>query len=227
MLIAQFLRRPQPLLMGILNATPDSFSDGGRFIDPELALSHALAMAGQGADIIDVGGESTRPGAEPVTESEQIARVVPVISALRCALPADKLISIDTSKAEVAAAALSAGADFINDVTAGRDDPDMLALAAERGVPIVLMHMLGSPRTMQDNPCYLNVVDEVLCFLQERADAAQAAGVNSANIILDPGIGFGKSTEDNLRLMANLQRFTSLGHTTLLGTSRKRFMGVV
>jgi dihydropteroate synthase len=150
-----------------------------------------------------------------------------VISALRLALPASTLISIDTSKASVAAAALSAGADFINDVTAGRDDPAILGLAAARGVPIVLMHMLGTPRSMQDNPRYLNVVAEVLGFLRERTAVAEAAGVDSANIILDPGIGFGKTKEDNLLLMAHLQRFTELGYATLLGASRKRFMGAV
>ena len=213
--------------MGILNATPDSFSDGGRFLDPERALRHAVEMAGQGADIIDVGGESTRPGAQPVGVAEQLARVVPVIAALRGGLPRATLISIDTSKAKVAAVALAAGADFINDVTAGRDDPGMFGLAAERGAPIVLMHMQGKPQTMQNNPRYGDVVEEVLSFLLQRADAAQAAGVAAENIILDPGIGFGKTTQDNLLLMANLRRFSGLGYATLLGASRKRFMGAV
>ncbi len=216
-----------PLIMGILNATPDSFSDGGFFIAPERALRHALAMVSQGADIIDVGGESTRPGAEPVGAGEQIARVVPVIEALRRSLPEPILISVDTSRAEVAAAALAAGADFINDVTAGRDDPGLLPLAAEHGAPIVLMHMQGTPKSMQDEPRYEDVVAEVLAFLLERAAKARAAGIPSENIILDPGIGFGKRKVDNLRLMANLHRFAATGYTLLLGTSRKRFMGAV
>jgi dihydropteroate synthase len=213
--------------MGILNVTPDSFSDGGRFLDPDRALRHAMEMLGQGADIIDVGGESTRPGALPVSSSEQIARVVPVIAALRQGLPGSALISVDTSQADVAAVALSAGADIINDVSAGRDDPAMLGLAARRGAPIVLMHRQGTPQTMQDNPRYADVVEEVLGFLRERAEAAQAAGVAAGNIVLDPGIGFGKSREDNLRLMASLPRVAGLGYASLLGTSRKRFMGSV
>lgn len=227
MTLAQRLRRPRPLLMGILNATPDSFSDGGLFADPASALRHALEMAGEGADIIDVGGESTRPGSAPVDATSQIVRVVPVVGALRRSLPGDVLISIDTTQAQVAAAALSAGADFINDISAGRDDPGMFGLAAGRGVPIVLMHMQGSPETMQDNPQYRDVVGEVLAFLLERAAAARAAGVEAGNIVLDPGIGFGKRKEDNLLLMANLDRFAALGYATLLGASRKRFMGTV
>lgn len=224
---AQRLHSSRPLLMGILNATPDSFSDGGRFADPGRALERALAMAGEGADIIDVGGESTRPGSEPVAAAEQTARVVPVVRALRAALPAEVLISIDTTRAAVAAAALDAGADFINDVAAGRDDPGMFALAAERGAPIVLMHMRGTPKTMQDNPRYGDVVAEVEAFLLERAAAARAAGVAAENIVLDPGIGFGKTKADNLRLLAALPRFAGLGYATLLGASRKRFMGSV
>lgn len=227
MVIAQRLRRPRPLLMGILNVTPDSFSDGGQFGDPDCALRHALAMAEQGADIIDVGGESTRPGSTPVMAAEQIARTVPVVAALRGALPAGVLLSIDTTLAEVAAAALDAGADFVNDISAGRDDPGLLELVAARGVPIVLMHMQGTPLTMQDSPRYRDVVEEVLAFLLERAAAAQRAGVACENIILDPGIGFGKNREDNLRLMANLSRFAATGHALLLGTSRKRFMGSI
>jgi len=216
-----------PLIMGILNTTPDSFSDGGLFFDPECALRHALRMVEEGADIIDVGGESTRPGSEPVSVSDQLGRVVPVIDVLRRSVPDEVLISIDTTRAEVAAAALDAGADFINDVTAGCDDPGMLKLAAERGVPIVLMHMQGTPKSMQDNPHYGEVVDDVLSFLIERAKAAQAAGIAKENIILDPGIGFGKRKQDNLELMANLGRFAQTGYTVLLGTSRKRFMGAV
>jgi len=227
MTLATILQRPRPSLMGILNVTPDSFSDGGQFSTTELAVRHALEMVEQGADFIDVGGESTRPGSLPVSATEQIARIVPVITALRQVLPVVPLISIDTSKAEVAAAALNAGADIINDVTAGRDDPSLFGLAAERGVPIVLMHMQGTPQTMQNSPHYQDVVAEVLAFLLERAEVAQAAGVPSENIVLDPGIGFGKRKEDNLKLMANLDRLAATGYATLLGTSRKRFMGAI
>lgn len=217
----------RPLIMGILNATPDSFSDGGRHGTVEAAVAHGLVMAEEGADIIDVGGESTRPGSDPVSAAEQIARVVPVIRQLRAGLPDAIAISIDTTRAEVAAAALDAGADFINDVSAGRDDPDLFALAAQRRVALVLMHMQGSPKTMQDDPRYEAVVDEVLEFLLERCRAAQAAGVAPERLILDPGIGFGKRRDDNLKLMASLDRFTATGHRVLLGTSRKRFMGSV
>ncbi len=227
MILADIIHRPKPLIMGIVNATPDSFSDGGLFADPECALHHALDMVKNGADIIDVGGESTRPGATPVSAAVQINRVIPVIEALSQSLPADTLISIDTSLAEVAEAALNAGATIINDVTAGLNDPEILNLASNRGVSIILMHMQGTPRTMQDNPSYVDVVEEVLGFLLERAEAAKSAGVGSNNIILDPGIGFGKSRDDNLVLLANLPRFTSTGFATLLGTSRKRFMGAI
>ena len=227
MTLAEKLQRPNPLIMGIVNATPDSFSDGGLFADPECALHHALDMARLGADIIDVGGESTRPGSSPVSASVQTNRVIPVIEALKRSLPADTFISIDTSLTKVAESALNAGATIINDVTAGLGDPELLNLAAERGVSIVLMHMQGTPCTMQDNPSYVNVVEEVHGFLMERAEAAKAAGIPNSNIILDPGIGFGKSREDNLVLLANLRRFSAIGYATLLGTSRKRFMGAV
>lgn len=220
------LRVSRPLIMGILNATPDSFSDGGLFADPERAAARALDMVAQGADMIDVGGESTRPGSSPVAAAEQIARVVPTIAKLRAALP-DLPISVDTSRAEVAAAALDAGADFVNDVSAGRDDPAMLPLVAARGVPIVLMHMQGTPATMQDNPQYGDVVAETLAFLLERAAAAQALGIPKDRLVLDPGIGFGKRKDDNLRLLAHLGRFAATGYTILLGASRKRFMGAV
>jgi dihydropteroate synthase len=227
MTLAERLQSAKPLLMGILNATPDSFSDGGLFLDTECALQQALTMVGQGADIIDVGGESTRPGALPVDAVTQIARVVPVISALRDQVSPETLISIDTTQATVAAAALDAGANFINDVSAGLDDPAMLALAAQRGVAIVLMHRQGTSLTMQDNPFYHDVVAEASAFLLERAAAARAVGIAAENIILDPGIGFGKRREDNLVLMANLAYFAHLGYATLLGASRKRFMGAI
>lgn len=223
----KLLHSGRPMMMAILNATPDSFSDGGRFDDPALALAQGLRMAEEGADIIDVGGESTRPGSEPVSVEVQIARVVPVIEALRCSLPQATIISIDTTRSEVAKAALDAGADFINDVSAGRDDPTILALAAERGAPIALMHMQGSPKTMQDAPHYHDVTREVLAFLLERAEAARSIGIPAEHIILDPGIGFGKRRDDNLTLLANLARFVETGHSVLLGTSRKRFMGAV
>ena len=226
-MFAEMFPTPKPLIMGILNATPDSFSDGGLFADPECAAHHAMEMARLGADIIDVGGESTRPGSAPVSAAEQIARVVPVIEVLRQSLPDTVLIGIDTSLAEVAAAALAAGAALINDVTAGLGDPTLFALAAEWNVPIVLMHMQGTPITMQDNPQYADVVTEVIDFLLERSAVAQAAGIAKGNIILDPGIGFGKRKEDNLTLLANLGRFVATGYATLLGTSRKRFMGAV
>lgn len=216
----------RPLIMGILNVTPDSFSDGGRHVAREEALASGLRMVEEGADILDVGGESTRPGADPVAPEEQIARVVPVITALRAALPTMP-ISIDTTSAAVADAAIEAGADMINDVAAGRDDPQMLALAASAGVPIALMHMQGTPKTMQDAPQYHDVVVEVLTFLLERAAAAEMAGVPSERILLDPGIGFGKRRDDNLDLIAALGRFVATGFPILLGTSRKRFMGSI
>ncbi|UZR28405.1 dihydropteroate synthase [Methylococcus mesophilus] len=217
----------RPLIMGILNVTPDSFSDGGLYDDVEQAVRRGVFMAGEGADVIDVGGESTRPGAEPVQAAVQIARVVPVIERLRVLLPERVAISIDTTQAEVARSALAAGADLINDVSAGRDDPAMLSLAAADGVPIVLMHMQGSPKTMQERPHYDDVVGEVLEFLLERSEAAGRAGVPRESILFDPGIGFGKRRDDNLKLMAHLDRFVAMGYPVLLGTSRKRFMGAV
>ncbi|QJD31019.1 dihydropteroate synthase [Methylococcus geothermalis] len=221
------LAQDRPLIMGILNVTPDSFSDGGLYDDVEQAVRRGVFMAGEGADVIDVGGESTRPGAEPVEAEVQIARVVPAIERLRVLLPERVAISIDTTLAEVARAALAAGADLINDVSAGRDDPAMLSLAAADGVPIVLMHMQGSPKTMQERPHYDDVVGEVLEFLLERAEAAGRAGVPRESILVDPGIGFGKRRDDNLKLMAHLDRFVAAGFPVLLGASRKRFMGAV
>ena len=210
-------------VMGILNVTPDSFSDGGRFFDAEDAMKQGIALAEDGADIIDVGGESTRPGAEPVDPGEEISRVVPVIEALRERI--ETPISIDTTKAEVAAAALTAGADIVNDVSAGRFDSQMLGLAAGRGVPVVLMHMLGEPRTMQAAPAYEDVTEEVAAFLRARAQAAREAGIASEKIVIDPGFGFGKTREHNLELLRNLRRFTELGYPLLAGTSRKSFIG--
>jgi len=213
-----------PLIMGILNLTPDSFSDGGRYLAPDRALAHGLRMAEEGADIIDVGGESTRPGAERVPAAEQCRRVLEVIRALRARLPDGVRISIDTSLGEVAAAAVRAGADMLNDVSAGRDDPGVFALAAERGLPLVLMHMRGTPRTMQEAPRYDDVVEEVREFLLGRVQAAVDAGVPEEQLVLDPGIGFGKTVEHNLALLRGLRRLTTLDCPLLLGASRKRFM---
>jgi dihydropteroate synthase len=211
--------------MGILNVTPDSFSDGGNFHDPEDAVMHALNMVNEGADIIDIGGESTRPGSDRISAAEQKQRVLPVISGLRKQVPENIVISIDTTLAEVAEAAVAAGAGMINDVSAGRDDPDLIKLAARCHCPYVIMHMQGTPKTMQVNPTYKDVVKEIMDFLLERAGVLQASGVRRENIIIDPGIGFGKTKEHNIELMANLHRFVDTGYSVLLGTSRKRFMG--
>jgi dihydropteroate synthase len=210
--------------MGIVNVTPDSFSDGGRFLDTEAAVSHAVKLAADGASILDVGGESTRPGAEPVGEAEELRRVVPVIQQLRARLP-EVRVSIDTCKAAVAAAALDAGADLVNDVTALRGDPEMAPLVAERGVEICLMHMLGEPRTMQKDPRYDEVVSDVVSFLRERVAAAVSAGVDEERILVDPGIGFGKTVEHNLELLSRLDEVVALGRPVMIGTSRKSFLG--
>ncbi|MEM9415849.1 MAG: dihydropteroate synthase [Planctomycetota bacterium] len=220
-----------PVLMGILNVTPDSFSDGGCHVDADQAVAHGLMMARDGARIIDVGGESTRPGARRVDADEQCRRVVDVIASLRRALDGESFhgvaISIDTTLASVAEAALDAGASIINDVSAGREDDTMLALAARRGVSVVLMHMLGEPGTMQDAPAYGDVVGEVLAFLQERAAQAERAGVMPERIAIDPGIGFGKTLEHNLALLDGLERFVATGYAVLLGASRKRFIALL
>jgi dihydropteroate synthase len=213
--------------MGILNVTPDSFSDGGRYLSVADAVTQAKQMRIDGADIIDVGGESTRPGSEPVSAAQQIERVVPIIQAIRTQLGLDVLISIDTTLHEVAEAALNAGAHIINDISAGSHDEQMFHLAAARDVPIILMHRQGTPKTMQDNPCYDDVVTEVLDYLQQRSAAALQAGVKAHHIAIDPGIGFGKRKEDNLQLLAHLQPFVASGYPVLLGTSRKRFMGAI
>lgn len=217
----------RPLIMGILNVTPDSFSDGGRYDSVEAAVARALLMVGEGADIIDVGGESTRPGSSRVSAGEQLDRVIPVIQALRDRLPSSCLISIDTTLADVAEAAVGAGAGLINDVSAGLDDPRILNVAATRAVPIVLMHRQGNPETMQDDPRYGDVVAEVRALLLDRVGEALRAGVSRDSIVLDPGIGFGKKKEHNLRLMAALEEFVALGYPVLLGASRKRFMGAI
>ncbi len=217
----------RPRIVGVLNVTPDSFSDGGRFAAVDEAVTAGVAMARAGADVIDIGGESTRPGAQRVSATQQIDRVVGVIAALARQLP-QVPISIDTTRVEVAAAALDAGATMLNDISAGRESGDaMLALAAERGAPIVLMHMRGEPGTMQAQPRYDDVVGEVHGFLQERAAAAEGAGVPRSQIVLDPGIGFGKTVAHNLSLLASLDRLVGLGYPVLLGASRKRFIAEV
>lgn len=220
-----FTNTNKPLIMGVLNVTPDSFSDGGKYAGVSAAFQQAQYMLLQNVDIIDVGGESTRPGAEPVPALEQIRRVVPVIEAIR--QDSEVLISIDTTDSQVARAALDAGVTMINDVSAGLNDPAMLSLAATATVPIVLMHSKGLSKTMQDNPYYDDVVQEVIAALQQRVSAALAAGIKRENIIIDVGIGFGKRKQDNLTLLAHLQDFVALGFPVLLGTSRKRFMGDV
>jgi dihydropteroate synthase len=211
------------LVMGVVNVTPDSFADGGRYLDRRAAVAHGLALVAEGADLLDVGGESTRPGATGVEEAVELDRVLPVIEELAAAT--DVPVSVDTRKAAVARAALRAGAAIVNDVSAGRDDPDLLGVAAEAGAPLVLMHMQGTPATMQDNPHYDDVLVEVEAFLQERCAAAEAAGVASDALVVDPGIGFGKRDEHNYALLGGLARLTRLGHPLLVGTSRKGFIG--
>jgi dihydropteroate synthase len=216
-----------PCIMGIVNVTPDSFSDGGRFAESAAAIAHGERLVEEGAAIVDVGGESTRPGSAPVAIGDELRRVVPVIEGLRDALGPGVPISIDTTKADVARVALDAGATIVNDVTALRGDPGMAPLVAEAGCPLCLMHMLGEPRTMQDDPRYGDVVSEVCAFLEERLAAAVAAGVAEEAVLLDPGIGFGKTLEHNLALLAALDRIVALGRPVVLGASRKRFLGAV
>lgn len=213
-----------PQVMGILNVTPDSFSDGGRFVARDRALAHARAMVEEGAAIIDVGGESTRPGAEAVPVQQELDRVVPVIEALRAELPA--AVSVDTSKPEVMRAAVAAGAGLINDVRALRE-PGALAAAVDAGVPVCLMHMQGEPRSMQQQPQYTDVVAEVRDFLLERAAACEAAGIPPDRILLDPGFGFGKTVEHNLRLLKHLPVLADTGYAVLAGLSRKSLIGAV
>jgi len=212
------------LVMGVLNVTPDSFSDGGEFFDTDKAIEHGLKMAADGAAIIDIGGESTRPDSAPVSVEEQVKRVIPVIEALSEKI--DIPISIDTYNYEVAKAALDAGAAMINDITALSDER-MGRLAAEQGVPVVLMHMQGTPKTMQVEPKYKNVVSEVLQFLLGRAKQAEQLGINKEKIFIDPGIGFGKTVEHNLLLLKNIDEFVATGYRVLVGTSRKSFIGAL
>jgi dihydropteroate synthase len=211
-------------IMGVVNVTPDSFSDGGVFEDEIAAITHARRLAGEGADIIDVGGESTRPGAAPVPATQELERTIPVVEGIN-ALNLPVQISIDTMKLEVAQRAIEAGASYVNDVTAFRHEPGLAALVADKGVDCCLMHMLGEPRTMQENPQYDDVVDDVKAFLHERLTAATDAGVKEERIQLDPGIGFGKTLEHNLELLRRLDELTTLGRPLVIGTSRKSFLG--
>ncbi len=222
-----FSQLNKPLIMGILNVTPDSFSDGGKYSALHDALKQVERMLAEGVDIIDIGGESTRPGSDSVTPAEQINRVIPVIDAIRNQLKSSILISIDTTSSAVAKAALEAGADIINDVSAGQEDAALLALAAQTEVPIILMHSQGTPKTMQNNPYYDDVVQNVIKALKDRINAALKAGIKKENIAIDPGIGFGKRKQDNLDLLAHLETLVELGFPVLLGTSRKRFMGTL
>ncbi|MGA8364420.1 MAG: dihydropteroate synthase [Solirubrobacteraceae bacterium] len=210
--------------MGVVNVTPDSFSDGGLFLDAQAAIAHAREMVGEGAEIVDVGGESTRPGAEPVPATEELRRVLPVVEGVAAAGTGAQ-VSIDTSKASVARACIAAGATLINDVTALRGDPEMAALVAESGTECCLMHMRGEPRTMQVDPRYDDVVDDVKSFLEERMAYAVDAGVREERIMLDPGIGFGKTLAHNLALLRRLRELASLGRPLVVGTSRKSFIG--
>lgn len=211
--------------MGVVNATPDSFYDGGRYATPESTIKHALSLVEQGADIIDIGGESTRPGAAPVAEPEELTRVIPVLEGLarQVTIP----ISIDTTKARVAQLALASGASIVNDISALRHDPDMASVIARSGAAVILMHMQGTPETMQDAPHYTDVVAEVIHFLEERLETARSAGIAPTNIVLDPGFGFGKLPSHNLSLLRHLSSFQAMNYPLLVGLSRKGFIGEI
>lgn len=213
------------LLMGVVNVTPDSFSDGGRFLDADAAVAHALRLAEEGADVVDVGGESSRPGADPIPADEEKTRVLPVIRRLTAEHPA-LAISIDTRKPEVAAAALEAGACIVNDISGGRDEA-MFAVARDAEAGMVLMHMRGDPKSMQEAPHYVDVVGEVKEFLRERIESAEFAGIGAEHLCIDPGIGFGKNLEHNLLLLKHVDALSDLGRPILVGPSRKRFIGAI
>ena len=217
----------KPIIMGILNVTPDSFSDGGSYKSTKSAVDKAMIMIEQGATIIDIGGESTRPGSERVSPIEQKRRIIDVISQLKIKMPRDKIISVDTTSSEVAEAAIDLGVDMINDVSGGNDDQKMMSLVAKHNLYYCIMHMQGSPKTMQDNPKYKNVVSEIIDFLSSQSKKAMDLGISKDKIILDPGIGFGKKTEHNLEILKNLENFSRLGFYTLLGTSRKKILGEI
>ena len=211
----------RPRLMGVVNVTPDSFSDGGDFIDPQNAIDHAKRMIDEGADILDIGGESTRPGSKPITTEEECARILPVIEGLAdCGVP----ISVDTRHADVMRRAIAAGARIVNDVTALTGDPESASVCIDAGVDVVLMHMQGEPQTMQDNPTYGDAVQDIFAYMQTRLEDLQAAGLAQEKICIDPGIGFGKNLEHNLRLLSGIDAFHALGVPLLLGVSRKSFI---
>lgn len=211
--------------MGVINVTPDSFSDGGSYLDKDKAVERGLKLVSEGSDIIDIGGESSRPGSDPTSKEEEMRRVIPVISELRKRI--DMLISVDTTKSEVAKAALDSGADIINDISSFRFDPRMMTLAAQKEVPVILMHMKGTPKTMQINPHYQDLLREVKEFLKERLEEVQAQSIKKEKIIIDPGIGFGKSLKDNLILINNLHFLEEFNRPILVGISRKSFIGKI
>lgn len=212
-----------PSIMGILNVTPDSFSDGGRFLEKSGAVNHALQMIEEGADIIDIGGESSRPGSDPVSENDELSRVLPVIEGIR--RNSDIPLSIDTTKSAVARRAIEAGADMINDISAGRFDPAILDVAAAEDVPICLMHMKGTPKDMQKNPSYNDLMGDIESFLRNAVKKAEEAGIKPEKIIIDPGIGFGKTPQDNVEILKNLSILKRLNKVILIGPSRKSFIG--
>jgi len=217
----------KPQIMGILNVTPDSFSDGGQFDSLDAAVEQGKHMINEGADIIDIGGESTRPGSKRISSEEQIERIAHIIQAISETKPKNVQISVDTTRSAVAEAAINAGAEIVNDISGGNDDPEIIQLCVDRECPYIIMHMQGTPETMQNNPTYNNVVAEILLFLQSRAEVCIKAGISESNIIIDPGIGFGKTSEHNLTLLNNLNTFVETGYSVLLGASRKRFMGSI
>ena len=214
-----------PLVMGIVNVTPDSFSDGGDFLAAQSAVEHALKLVEDGADILDIGGESTRPGAEPVSQDEELGRVVDVIAQLRP--QTDRLISIDTTKAEVARQALAAGADIVNDISGLTFEPDIVGVCAESGCGVICMHIRGTPQTMQDDPVYDDVVADVCSFLSDRLTNLESRGVAPERVVTDPGIGFGKTAQHNVELLSNIAQLRALGRPVLIGHSRKRFLAKV
>jgi dihydropteroate synthase len=222
----QLVLGSQAAVMGILNITPDSFSDGGEYLDRNRAIAHGEELVNSGADIIDIGGESTRPGSEPVSLDEEMRRVLPVVEALRARFPA-MILSVDTSKAEVARATLAAGADAINDVTALRGDSKMVEVVRDFGAGVVLMHMQGVPKSMQNAPQYEDVVEEVNLFLKQRLEFAVAMGIDPACVVLDPGFGFGKRLQDNIQLLRHLRRFTLRGRPIVAGVSRKSSLALL
>ena len=217
-------KKKQSLIMGILNVTPDSFSDGGKYLEKNTAINHALEMIDEGADIIDIGGESTRPFSDPVSLKEEISRVVPVIEGIR--KKSDICISIDTTKSQVATAALNSGASVINDVSAMEVDPLMVDVALKFDCPLIIMHMKGTPKNMQDDPQYESLISDIKDYLLDRIDFIISKGINPKKIVIDPGIGFGKTVENNFEIINNLKHFTSMDFPVLLGASRKSFIGI-